>query len=285
MISLPPDGRRWERKNSQSWRNPRFVQRSRRPIFFFVACILCLAVWHHSQSASLSPNRHRFDDASPNFSSMQDRRSISEHYGMPVERIQKYEPESNDEPETMDSFSDEAFGKAPKDTPIHVQDEDKLVEHTEAKEPAPRMEPDPNLPSGPEILLIPGDPIDDPRDEPQFAQPVGESLPKGPVEVQANLDPDTQKAPLFSSPDQPVKKKVIEAEPIDHLTLEEKADSLPEIIHIPFEDAIKDDVLQGWEDQWVAHASYDAKKWGKLEEIKIDFVYLCKSLSMYMMKG
>lgn len=203
---------------------------------------------------------------------------------MPVERMQKYEPESNDNPEIMDKFSDEPLERVPKNTPIHIQDDNEIVQQMEAKEPALRVKPDPNLPSGPEILLIPGDPIDEPRDEPQFAQSAGESLPKGPVEVQANLDPDTEKTPLFSSPDQPVKKKVIEAEPIDHLTLEEKGDSLPEIIHIPFEDAIKDDVLQGWEDQWVAHASYDAKKWGKLDEIKIDFVYLCKSLPIYVMQ-
>jgi hypothetical protein len=133
-----------------------------------------------------------------------------------------------------------------------------------------------DLPLEPGIVVISGDVSGDALIEPQIAELPPDRLQKGPVAVQANLDPETEKAPLISSPDQPVKEKIIEAEPLDHLSLEEKADSLPEIVHIPFEDAVKDEVLHGWEDDWVAHASYDSKKWGKLDEPKIDFVYLCK---------
>lgn len=282
MINLPSDGRRWERKNSNTWRNPRLVQRSRRPIFLLIACVVCLVFWHHSRSASLSPNRHRFEDGTGNIALTQDRRSIDEQFGLPVKRIQKDEFESNHAPSSdhnsQERNSDEAFEKtsSPKPIqPIHVQDETHDRQQNEAK-PAPRIKPAQDLPSGPEVLLIPGDPADYSRDEPQFADSAGEHLPKGPVEVQANLNPDTEKAPLISSPDQPAKERIIEAEPLDHLTLEEKGDSLPEIIHIPFEDAVKDDVLHGWEDSWVSEASYDHRKWGQLEEIKIDFVYLCK---------
>ena len=132
------------------------------------------------------------------------------------------------------------------------------------------------LPVEPGIVVIPVDGSEDAFIEPQMVEGPPDRLHKGPVAVQPNLDPDTEKAPLISSPDQPVKEKIIEAEPLDHLSLEEKADSLPEIVHIPFEDAVKDEVLHGWEDEWVAHASYDSKKWGKLVEPKIDFVYLCK---------
>lgn len=196
---------------------------------------------------------------------------------MPVERMHRLEAESNNGHEIEDKFSDEALEEMPRDIPVQIQDENSIIQQVDGEAPALRGKPDPNFLSGPEILLIPGDPIDELREEPQFAKSAGESLPKGRVEVQANLDPETEKAPLISSPDQPAKEKVIEAEPIDHLTLEEKADSLPEVIHIPFEDAIKDDVLQGWEDHWVSYATYDAKTWGKLDEIKIDFVYLCKS--------
>jgi hypothetical protein len=130
--------------------------------------------------------------------------------------------------------------------------------------------------SAPEILLIPGDASDEDAIDPREAGLSTDRLQKGPVAVQANLDPDTEKAAVISSPDQPVKEKIIEAEPLDHLSLEEKADSLPEIVHITLEDAVKDEVLQGWEDDWVAYASYDAKRWGRLEEPKIDFVYLCE---------
>lgn len=132
-----------------------------------------------------------------------------------------------------------------------------------------------NLPSGPEVLLISSD-AEEGNLYQQFAEVPTERFQKGPVSVHANLDPETEKTPLISSPHQPVRETFIEAEPIDHLSLEEKGYSLPEIVFIPFEDAVKDEVLHGWEDHWVAHGSYDAKKWGNLVEPKIDFVYLCK---------
>jgi len=191
--------------------------------------------------------------------------------------MQRHELEVNDSQDVEDKSSDEALDNMLEEASIQIQNNIGIVQQANGRAPAPQEKPDSNLPSGPEVLLISGDPIEDPREERQFVDQARGELPKGPVEVQANLDPETEKAPLISSPDQPAKKKVIEAEPVDHLTLEEKGDSLPEIIHIPFEDAIKDDVLQGWEDSWVSDATYDAKTWGKLDEIKIDFVYLCKS--------
>ena len=56
--------------------------------------------------------------------------------------------------------------------------------------------------------------------------------------------------------------------------MEEKGEALPEILHIPFEDVVADMKLAGWEDEWVAHVSFDVKTWDSLEEPKIDFVYL-----------
>ncbi|KAF2273712.1 uncharacterized protein EI97DRAFT_403857 [Westerdykella ornata] len=52
--------------------------------------------------------------------------------------------------------------------------------------------------------------------------------------------------------------------------MKEKADSLPDLIHVPFEVAVKDMVLEGWEDEWISKAHYVGPK---LEEPKIDFVY------------
>ncbi|KAL3428411.1 hypothetical protein PVAG01_01920 [Phlyctema vagabunda] len=53
----------------------------------------------------------------------------------------------------------------------------------------------------------------------------------------------------------------------------ETADSLPDIIHMPFEDTTMDVILEGWEDEWFAEAKFDANRWGNLKEPKIDFVY------------
>lgn len=62
--------------------------------------------------------------------------------------------------------------------------------------------------------------------------------------------------------------------------LDEKADTLPDLVHIPFEDAVAGDKLKGWEDEWIADGVYDPKIWGNLTEPKIDFIYLCMSNSM-----
>ena len=118
-------------------------------------------------------------------------------------------------------------------------------------------------------------PRDQPNPESQSELANLQDLPKAPVYLEAKLDPETQIKPLIASPDQPAKEKIIETEPESHLTLEEKADNLPEIIHIPFEEAVKVVTLDGWEDDWIAHASYEPKTWGSLKEPKVDFVYLC----------
>ncbi|KIX97762.1 uncharacterized protein Z520_06540 [Fonsecaea multimorphosa CBS 102226] len=79
------------------------------------------------------------------------------------------------------------------------------------------------------------------------------------------------------APDTSSKEPLVEDESNEteqHLSLEKRAESLPEFVWVPFEEAVKNEVLQGWEDEWVSSGTYDVEKWGKLEEPKIDFVYL-----------
>ena len=57
---------------------------------------------------------------------------------------------------------------------------------------------------------------------------------------------------------------------------------LPEVIRIPFEEAVKDIQLQGWEDEWFASGEFDPQTHGVLAEPKIDFVYNCKSCGSYL---
>jgi hypothetical protein len=49
--------------------------------------------------------------------------------------------------------------------------------------------------------------------------------------------------------------------------------SVPDVIRIPFEDAVQDTKLDGWEDEWFSSGRFDAGKEGPLAEPKIDFVY------------
>jgi hypothetical protein len=50
---------------------------------------------------------------------------------------------------------------------------------------------------------------------------------------------------------------------------------LPEVIRIPFEEAVEDVELQGWEDAWFASATFDYST--QFTEPKLDFVYNCES--------
>lgn len=59
-------------------------------------------------------------------------------------------------------------------------------------------------------------------------------------------------------------------------SVEQHIDRLPEVIRIPFEEAVGDVTLQGWEDEWISSATFDHDKHGSLSEPKIDFVYNCK---------
>lgn len=60
--------------------------------------------------------------------------------------------------------------------------------------------------------------------------------------------------------------------------VEEKADLLPDLVVVPFEDAVDDVNLQGWEDDWISMAHFTGPKLG---EPKIDFVYNCKPTRDY----
>ena len=58
-------------------------------------------------------------------------------------------------------------------------------------------------------------------------------------------------------------------------TINERIKQLPEVIRIPFEEAVNDIKLEGWEDQWFSTAVYNIDSYGTLPEPKIDFVYNC----------
>ena len=51
------------------------------------------------------------------------------------------------------------------------------------------------------------------------------------------------------------------------------SDTLPDIIRIPFEEAVQGMKLDGWEDEWFSSGRFDARNNGPLAEPKIDFIY------------
>lgn len=54
------------------------------------------------------------------------------------------------------------------------------------------------------------------------------------------------------------------------------ADDLPDFVHIPLAEAVQEEILEDWEDDWFANAVYNKEIHGALREPKIDFVYTCK---------
>ena len=53
----------------------------------------------------------------------------------------------------------------------------------------------------------------------------------------------------------------------------ERSFTLPDIVFIGLEEAVKGMELQGWEDDWIARAHYDSQRSGTFHEPKIDFLY------------
>jgi hypothetical protein len=94
--------------------------------------------------------------------------------------------------------------------------------------------------------------------------------------VEAALNPEEAKVKVISAPGAPAPERPFEQESPHHLSLEDIAESLPDLVHVPFEDAVTNEKLMGWEDEWVSEATFREKRWGSLNESKIDFVYLCE---------
>ncbi|KPI41667.1 3-O-alpha-D-mannopyranosyl-alpha-D-mannopyranose xylosylphosphotransferase [Cyphellophora attinorum] len=59
-----------------------------------------------------------------------------------------------------------------------------------------------------------------------------------------------------------------------HLSLEAEAELLPDFVYMPFEGAVEDEHLDGWEDRWLSEGFYDLESYGTLSEPSIDFLYL-----------
>ncbi|KAH7041408.1 uncharacterized protein B0I36DRAFT_232726 [Microdochium trichocladiopsis] len=57
------------------------------------------------------------------------------------------------------------------------------------------------------------------------------------------------------------------------LDLDAKADTLPDILHIPLEESVQEETLEGWEDEWFSQATYDREVWGTMQEPRVDFIY------------
>jgi Stealth protein CR2, conserved region 2/Stealth protein CR1, conserved region 1 len=130
------------------------------------------------------------------------------------------------------------------------------VPHTKYHEPA-------DAPIGNQEVsqrqIIPTTGEDDP-----FTSASGTFIPGRPPETKLQLWPDL-------SPSTQGQVSLVSGDP-DSLESDQHLNL--DLLHVPFEEAVKDEVLNGWEDQWISEARFDQKAFGPLAEPRIDFVYL-----------
>ena len=93
-------------------------------------------------------------------------------------------------------------------------------------------------------------------------------------QLEAVMDSSQVRLGVISSPEAPAKERPLENESADHLSLEDLAENLPDFVYIPFEDAVNDERLEGWEDEWISSATYRSDIHGTLSDSSIDFIYL-----------
>jgi hypothetical protein len=283
---------------SNSWR-PTRPGRLRR-LLSLALCVVCLIFWHHSRSTqqpilshhhaldplsfpdsepSIPPNANANANPFPDPITYTEQRDVDEDQRRETRRredhlkadqlqeiqtIEKHLKEYHHGPGYKDSTLDELEVQVETEEDQeqetqaiqkHLEEEHAEYRQAELKEDATHSTNEAQQPEPQPAVLGSGN---------------AEAFPV----IQIELDPQTHKEPVIASPRQPKERISLETESQAHLSLEEKADLLPEIMHIPFEDAVRDVTLDGWEDEWVANAHFDSKKWGTLAEPKIDFVYL-----------
>lgn len=261
------------------WKSVNCMRKAKRNALVFTFLTLALIFWHTLHSHTVLTKSSRRDKAEE----------------IPDARVRDHQRGA-----TTHQYLHDQRGKNPYSTTGYSQgsNSDASIRHQNRDQPATEHE------TSEDIALVAVDDLhreartpgadDDPNV--QVRLPVKESVPadddatshsdaaddhneqpvvwkKGPVQVQANLDADHAKEPILLVHDGSDKHKVLEAEPEAHLVLEETAESLPEIIHIPFEDVLEDHTLEGWEDQWLSTGTFNNRE-HTLKEPRIDFVYL-----------
>jgi hypothetical protein len=261
----------WGRKTSASRWKPCLHPRSYRSLFIALACIAFVGAWYYNS------NRHELahDGTSP--LATRSRRSTQEgiRQGLKLPS-QARQPQQRFDLDTQKSV---VQGHGINLTSAgDAKGRKELLHQPVSHQYTGRIQIQDHDLSGPEDLLNPGNLLYNIRTEQNNAKlPVEpfEPLIKGPVWVDPEWDPRPHKTAFVRPTDHPTKDGAIEAQPEEHLFLEQKPRRLPEVVHIPLEDAVKSHKLQGWEDGWVTYGTYDSEVWGKIDEPKIDFVYLC----------
>jgi len=258
----------WQQTPSPTYRRSSLSRHFR--VFIMIA--ICFLVWHrYSKSSVLERSRESIIDSSIalSYSAQRERlvqRPAVERQEKEIEQKRELSStqllaETLDEEENTDSspgvvLVDKVQEQLDKeDTAVHqpARESKKISEFKAGSEPQKLYKPPPLVKQASQKLI---DQHLSPavKDEPEKKPKNAEAIPSEPSGAAWRFPPYSEYAGL-----------------------NEKAEALPDIIHMPFEDTTTDVILEGWEDQWFTNAEFNVEKWGKINETKIDFVYTCKS--------
>jgi hypothetical protein len=220
-------------------------KRSRRSILLAVCVVALICFWQYGTPSQVHHNPSRsapgFDHGSQRHTTI----SSSEQGGTGIHGIQLENEHTKKHHDGSETIPDHGYSE--------------LHEEYRGKNKANAVQEEHNPDYNPNVQQE--EPLDENANDPPQEARNGEEV--------VNASPDTGPKPATEP-----NTKQVEKEPAPYLSLEEKADSLPEILYIPLEDVVAEMYLAGWEDEWLADAFFEVKKWGILEEPKIDFVYL-----------
>lgn len=280
------DHKRSDERISNSWRGARKFQRSRRLVGLLLCILFGFTFWQLSLSYDLTKQIHEAkthnDERKANPQILREslhNRQVSDADITGASLAEQPQPQQqahnggairDESPRNVEQVPIKAEAEMPREPQVEVKHDQEGEDGQYVQVESPKQKPVVAEFEDEESRRVAKPKVDavgnDVESVPEFK--------KGPVNVQAELDPDHQQEGTLTSPDQAVKLKVIETESEEHLTLEETAESLPELIHFTFEETVKDELLQGWEDEWISHATFNRQKFGKLAEPKVDFVFL-----------
>jgi hypothetical protein len=284
----------WERAGSGTTTPTYGVMYRRSPLSrnyrFLILLAICLLAWHHySTTSPFEEERDTFVDSQIQEAYPQDRNEQQKSMYQEAVRILEEAKQAIEEKKAEAVEAVEAVKAAPL-----------LKERSE--DPEPQSPPSENVaevtPVYAEDETTPKEAVLDSRRKPDSKGSKGDvevidheppALVKQASEkmIEQHLTPAVKyEESAISKKPQPQVGEPVKFPPyLDYAELNDRAETLPDIVHTPFEVSTADVVLEGWEDLWYSEAELDIERWGKINEPKIDFVYTCKTFPCKIVIG
>jgi hypothetical protein len=258
---------------------------SRRRVYFVISLVVCLVIYRALLSSANVERRHKDTEAfqtlpkvsrkASHAREIYSRNFVTEKAQYAIENVLPTTP-------AHDEVREEAHA-----SPEHEEDPPEKVESQHELPESSRSVTD--TPTDTQKLLSdsPPDPISDnvTPDEPDDGEepslkgiavaPKGKEPPSSVDILSETLQKPTIKGSFGKSAETASEHRKRTSFPTydEFVALDSLADTLPDVVHIPFEESTFDVTLEGWEDKWFSEGVFDNAQRGNLTEPKIDFIY------------